>query len=100
MSYRSVPLHPQLEAIIWEYVQGCRVREAMTGDAPRALLFPGEGAKGEALLTDFREGARWRGEVDRVEGGRDSVQDVPAHLLLEERLRDRLNLLARPPVHL
>lgn len=54
-SYRSVPLHPQLETILWEYIQARRVQEAMTGEAPRALLFPGEGPNGEAMLTDFRK---------------------------------------------
>jgi integrase len=54
-SHRSVPLHPQLEAILWDYLKERRVQEAVKGEAPRALLFPGEGANGEAMLTDFRK---------------------------------------------
>lgn len=47
-SHRSVPLHPQLEEILREYVFG--------GKGPLgALLFPSMKAEKEAMITDFRK---------------------------------------------
>ncbi len=46
-SFRSVPLHPQLEEILRPYVFGAR--------PPARLLFPSFRTGAEAMLTDFRK---------------------------------------------
>jgi integrase len=55
-SHRSVPLFPQLEAILRAYLSERTARQVLGNEPTRALLFPAEGPNGEALVSDFRKG--------------------------------------------
>lgn len=54
-SARVVPLMPQLETILRAYLSERTAREVVGNEPTRALLFPGYGERGEAIVTDFRK---------------------------------------------
>lgn len=52
-AHRTVPLFPQLEEILRAYLSERTAREVLDNRPTRRLLFPAEGAHGEAMLTNF-----------------------------------------------
>jgi hypothetical protein len=46
---------PQLETILRAYLWARTAREVLGNEPTRALLLPGYGERGEAIVTDFRK---------------------------------------------